>query len=199
VASVNPSDRFRLQATPLGYQIAIDPLIRQPRWRRAAVILGVAGLAALLFAARRIMESWEHLLRGVADVPLGWLAFLTLACFASVPATAVGMIRLLWTEEFLTILGDRVRREVATTGSTSVEEWEIERLDCWRRTLLPLRPWWTWTVVRLAARVDGKLCPVGVATRDKEKKYLAELLARQTGRPIITDRQAWRDRRRRFG
>jgi hypothetical protein len=199
VAKVNPSGRFRLQATPLGFEIAIDPLIRQPRWRRAAVLFGAATFGALLFAARRLFESWEHVLRGMPDLPTAWLALLTLACFAAVPATSVGIIHLLSTEEFLTVSEDRVRREVAMAGRTVVEEWDIERLECWRRTILPLRPWWTWTVVRLAARVNGKLFPVGVATRDKEKKYLAELLARHTGRPVVTDRQAWRNRRHRSG
>ncbi|MFN2387365.1 MAG: hypothetical protein ABR576_13945 [Thermoanaerobaculia bacterium] len=55
----------------------------------------------------------------------------------------------------------------------------------WRETYLPLPPWWTWAVRRLAARANGRLHSVGGAAGPREKRVIAHALARATGAPLI--------------
>ncbi|HTD53238.1 MAG TPA: hypothetical protein VK780_09450, partial [Thermoanaerobaculia bacterium] len=63
----------------------------------------------------------------------------------------------------------------------------IAELECWRQTLLPLSPWWTWAVQRLAARWRGRLEPLAGAAGPKEKKWIAQVLAQATGKPLVDD------------
>ena len=70
---------------------------------------------------------------------------------------------------------------------TRVRQIPLSELECWRETYLPLPPWWTWAVRRLAARSRGKLEPVAGAAGPKEKTRIAEILSRATGKPLIDD------------
>jgi hypothetical protein len=74
--------------------------------------------------------------------------------------------------------------------TTAFERTRVSRiprheLSCWRETLWPLPPWWTWTVRRLAAQTPGKLHPVAGGAGPNEKRAIGEALAAATGSPLI--------------
>ena len=52
---------------------------------------------------------------------------------------------------------------------------------------MPLSPWWSWSVKRLAARSHGRLLPIAGGAGPKEKRAIGVALARATGRPLIAD------------
>ena len=52
---------------------------------------------------------------------------------------------------------------------------------------MPLDPWWTWAVHRLAAKEPGRLDAVAGAASPKEKRSIGIALSRATKRPLVDD------------
>jgi hypothetical protein len=153
----------------------------------AAVGLAVAGAA--LAGSIRIGQTWETGFRrwDFGDFPLPLLIFLTLAVLVSAPAALVGLAALAFAEERIEVTPGEV-----TVASTAFEKTRLRRiplseLECWRETYLPLPPWWTWAVKRLAARSGGRLFAVAGAAGPREKRAIGEALARATGRQLVGD------------
>jgi len=71
--------------------------------------------------------------------------------------------------------------------NTRIRRIPLQELDCWRETLLPLPPWWTWAVRRLAARSRGRYEPLAGAAGPKEKREIGRILAKATGRQLLDD------------
>ena len=77
--------------------------------------------------------------------------------------------------------------ETATFEKTRVRRIPLIELRSWRETYLPLPPWWTWAVKRLAASVEDRLEPVAGAAGPKEKRLIGIALARATKKPFVDD------------
>jgi hypothetical protein len=181
-----------VRAGPDGVEVQILPLVRTRAGRRRAAVAAAVLLAAALAGAARIGQAWEAGARGgdFGELPLPVLAVLSLAIGISTPLALVGLAALVSAEESV-----HVGPEVVTIRRTAFERTRERRIsraeiDCWRETYLPLSPWWTWAVVRLAARTAGRLEPVAAAAGPRDKKRVARVLARATGRPIVSDREA---------
>ena len=187
------SERVRISSGPDGLEIHILPLVRTRGGRTRAAIAAAVLLAAALAGATRLGQAWETGARrgDFGDLPVPVLAALSVAIGISTPLAVVGLAALVFAEETV-----HVGPEVVTIRRTAFEKTRERRiaradLDCWRQTYLPLAPWWTWAVVRLAARAQGRLEPVAAAAGPREKRRVAEILSRATGRPIVTDREAF--------
>lgn len=160
---------------------------RSWRWRMALAAAVVA--AAALAGSIRLAGAWENgLKRGeFSDLPLPILLLLSLSVVGSTPLALAGLAALAFAEERILVSPDEIR--VDTTA------WELTRtiriprsdLECWRETRLPLPPWWTWAVTRLAARASGRLHPLAGAAGPKEKRRIGLALARATGKPLVGD------------
>ncbi len=146
-------------------------------------------LAAALAASFRLGQAWESgLKRGeFSELPLPLLIALSLAVGVSTPLAVVGVAALAFAEESVDVDRESVTIRTSVFESTRVRRLPLAELDCWRETYLPLPPWWTWAVRRLAARHGGRLEPLAGAAGPKEKKMIAEALAHATGRPIVRD------------
>lgn len=160
---------------------------RRGRFRLVSITILLFGSA--LFGAARLVQIWETSLRrgNFADFPLPWLIALTLAVGVFTPLAASGLAALAFAEETVEIGEDAVTISTTAFEKTRVRRIPLAELECWRETLLPLPPWWTWTVVRLAARFRGRLEPVAAAAGPKEKRRIARILARATGKPLVGD------------
>lgn len=152
-----------------------------------AVGLAVAGAA--MVGSIRIAEAWEAGLKrwDFGDFPLPLLIFLTLAVLVSAPLALIGLAALTFAEERIEVGPDAIT--VATTAfeRTQVRRIPLDELECWRETYLPLPPWWTWAVKRLAAQAGGRLHAIGGAAGPREKRAIGEALARATGKELIGD------------
>jgi hypothetical protein len=102
----------------------------------------------------------------------------------------VGLAALVFAEESIHVGYDAVTIRRSAWEHARVRRLPRAEIECWRGTYLPLPPWWTWAVVRLAARSGGRLEPVAAAAGPKEKRRIAEALSHATQRPIVTDREA---------
>jgi hypothetical protein len=178
-----------IASMPEGLSIEIRPLVRSRGWRLrlAAAGLAVAGLA--LVGAARLIQAWETGLRrgDFSDLPLPLLLALSLAVGLSTPLALAGLAALAFAEESI-----EVSRETVTIRTTAFERTRVSviprrLLECWRETRLPLSPWWTWSVRRLAARAGGRLIPLAGAVGPREKREIGLTLARATGRPLLGD------------
>ena len=184
--------RVRILASPDGLEIHILPLVRTRAGRLRAAVAAALLLAAALAGATRLGQAWESGARrgDFGDLPVPILLALSVAIGISTPLAVIGLAALVFAEETV-----HVGPDVVTIRRTAFErprERRIARaeIECWRETYLPLPPWWTWAVLRLAARSAGHLEPVAAAAGPREKKRIAAALARATERPIVTDRQA---------
>jgi len=153
----------------------------------AAVGLAVAGAA--LLGSVRIGQTWEAGLRrwDFGDFPLPLLIVLSAAVLVSTPLALVGLAALAFAEERIDVAPDEIT--VATTAfeKTRLRRIPVGSLECWRETYLPLPPWWTWAVKRLAARAGGRLYPIAGAAGPREKRAIGEALARATGKQLLGD------------
>ena len=151
--------------------------------------VAVAVLGAALFGAARLETSWETGLRraNFADLPLPILVALTLAVGVSTPVALVGLSALAFAEETIEVGSETITIRTTTFETTRTRSIPVAELECWRETHLPLSPWWTWSVSRLAARARGKLMPLAGAAGPKEKRSIAVALASATGKPLIDD------------
>jgi hypothetical protein len=159
--------------------------------------LAAAVIASALFGASRIVQGWESSLkRGeFTELPLPLLASISVAVGIFTPIALVGLAALAFAEETV-----EVGPELLTISTTVFEKTRVRRiplveLDCWRETYLPLAPWWTWAVGRLAAGWRGRLEPIAGAAGPREKRRIAEILAEATGKPLINDFGKTRARR----
>lgn len=174
---------------PSGLLIEIRPLVRRRRDRIRLLLVASLLVAAAVFGGARLARAWETGLRrgNFGDLPLPVLAVLTFAIGLSTPLVLAGMTALAFAEETVEIDADEI--VIRTSAFEGTRERRLRRsdLECWRVTLLPLPPWWTWAVRRLAARAGGRLIPLAGMTGPKEKRRIAEALSRATGKPVVGD------------
>ena len=151
--------------------------------------IGIAVAGAALLGSVRIGQTWEAGLKrwDFGDFPLPLLIFLTAAVLVSTPLALVGLAALAFAEERIDVAPDGIT--VATTAfeKTRLRQIPLEALECWRETYLPLPPWWTWAVKRLAARAGGRLIPIAGAAGPKEKRTIGRALAKATGKALVSD------------
>ncbi|HEV8119206.1 MAG TPA: hypothetical protein VGQ32_11800, partial [Thermoanaerobaculia bacterium] len=103
------------------------------------------------------------------------------------PLAFVGISALAFAEETIS-----VGREEITITTAAFERVRIRRirrpdLRGWKETYVPLSPWWTWAVKRLAARLDDGLVPIAGAAGPKDKRRIGIALAQATGLPLSDD------------
>ena len=184
-------DRTRIVVSsgPDGLKVEIRPLARTRRGRRRLATVAILLLGSALFGAARLAQAWEAGLKkgDFGDFPLPLLAALTVAVGLFAPLAVVGLAALAFAEETVEIGPDAVTISTTAFERTRVRRIPLAELECWRETLLPLPPWWTWAVERLAARWRGRLEPLAGAAGPKEKREIARILARATGKPLIGD------------
>ena len=178
-----------MSANPSGLRIEIRPLVRTRAARIRLAAAAIAVLGAALFGASRLENSWETGLKraNFNDLPLPLLIALTLAVGVSTPAALAGLAALAFAEETIEVGPQSILIRTTVFERTRTRSIPIAELECWRETYLPLSPWWTWSVSRLAARAGGRLTPLAGAARPKEKRSIARDLARATGKPVIDD------------
>ena len=174
---------------PSGLRVEIRPLVRTRAGRIRLATVGVAVLAAALFGAFRLANSWETGLKRASfgDLPLPVLVALTLAVGVSTPAALVGLAALAFAEETIEVGPETILIRTTAFERTRIRLIPLDALECWRETYLPLPPWWTWSVSRLAARAGGKLTPLAGAAGPREKRAIAATLSHATGKPLIND------------
>jgi hypothetical protein len=137
----------------------------------------------------RLVPMWESSLRrgNFNDLPLPVLVFLTLAVGISAPLTLVGLAALAFAEETVEIGREELVIRTTAFEKTRTTRIPLEELECWRETYLPLPPWWSWSVKRLAARSRGRLVPIAGGAGPREKRAIGLALARATDRPLVGD------------
>jgi hypothetical protein len=170
-------------------KLEIQPLARTRRGRLRLAAVAILLLGSALFGAARLAQAWEAGFKkgDFGDFPLPLLAALTVAVGLFAPLAVVGLAALAFAEETVEISPDAVTISTTAFERTRVRRIPLAELECWRETLLPLPPWWTWAVERLAARWRGRLEPLAGAAGPKEKREIARILARATGKPLIGD------------
>ena len=181
----------RIAITPRagGISVAIPALAgdRGWRWKMAATAAAVAG--ADLLGSLRLGRAWEAAIRrgDFGDLSLPLMAFLSVAVVLSAPLALVGLAALAFAEERIEAGPEAVTIQTTVFERTRTRTIPLGELECWRETLWPLPPWWTWSVTRLAARSRGKLHPVAGAASPREKRAIAVALAEATGKPLMAD------------
>lgn len=181
----------RIAITPRagGISVAIPALAgdRGWRWKMAVTALAVAG--ADLLGSLRLGRAWEAAIRrgDFGDLSLPLMTFLSVAVILSAPLALVGLAALAFAEERIDAGPDAVTIRTTVFERTRTRTILLGELECWRETLWPLPPWWTWAVTRLAARSRGKLHPIAGAASPREKRAIGIALAEATGKPLIAD------------
>jgi hypothetical protein len=190
IASVSNrgSERIVIDAGSMGLRIEIRPLARTGGGRARLAALAAVVLGAALYGTAHLSQAWESGLRkGDYDLPLGILVTLTLCVAVATPLALLGLSALAFAEETIAVGPEEVTIETATFEKTRVRHIPLHELRCWRETYLPLAPWWTWAVKRLAATVPGRLEPVAGAASPKEKRSIGIALSRATKKPLVDD------------
>ncbi|MEP6993725.1 MAG: hypothetical protein ABI968_04310 [Acidobacteriota bacterium] len=169
--------------------IQIRPLVQSRGWRFRMAVVGLAVAGAALLGSVRIGQAWEAGLKrwDFGDFPLPLLIFLTLAVLICAPLALLGLAALAFAEERIDVAPDEVTVRTTAFEKTRTQTILLRDLECWRETYLPLPPWWTWAVERLAARGGGRLHAVAGAAGPKEKRTIGEALARATGKALVSD------------
>jgi hypothetical protein len=171
-----------------GLTVAIPALAanRGWRWRMAATAVAVA--AAALLGSLRLGRAWQAAVQqgDFSDLPLPIMVLLT-AALLSAPAALVGLAALAFAEEQIETGPDAVVIRTTVFERTRTRTIALNDLECWRETLWPLPPWWTWAVTRLAARSRGRLHGFGGAATPGEKRAIGLALAAATGKPLVGD------------
>lgn len=173
----------------------IQPLVRLRAWRFRMAAVGAVVAGATLLGSARLAQAWEVGLRrgDFGDLPIPVMILLSLAVLVSAPLALLGLAALAFAEERIEVGPDEIVIQTTAFERTRTERIPRSELECWRETYLPLPPWWTWAVKRLAARSGGRLHPVAGAASPKEKRRIGEALAEATGRPLVGD---WNRRRK---
>lgn len=174
---------------PGGFSIEIRPLVHTRRARIRLAASAVAVLGGALFGGARLAQIWEVSLKTgeFMDLALPILVLLSVAVGISTPLALIGLAALAFTEESVEVGPETITIRTSTFERTRTRRIPRASLECWRETYLPLAPWWTWAVLRLAARAGGRLEPLGGAAGPKEKRCIGRLLARATGKPLVAD------------
>lgn len=161
--------------------------MRARSWRLRIAGIGVAVAGAALLGCARLFEAWESGLKrsDFSDLPLPLLIVLTLALLVSTPLALLGLAALAFGEESIEVDAREVVVRTTAFERTRIARIPREDLSCWRETLWPLPPWWTWTVKRLAAQAGGRLHPVAGGAGPGEKRAIAQALSAATGAPLI--------------
>ena len=182
----------RVAITPRagGVTVAIPALAADRVWRLRMAATAAAVAGAALLGSLRLGHAWESALRrgDFGDLSLPLLLFLSLSVLVSAPLALVGLAALAFAEESIDVSPDEITIRTTVFEKTRTERIPARELDCWRETLWPLSPWWTWAVTRLAARSGGRLHPIAGAAGPKEKRTIGLALAAATGKPLIGDR-----------
>ena len=188
--SAGPNDG-RVRITPLasGLLVEIRPLVERRRDRLRLALAAAALVGAAFFGGARLAGAWDSGLRkgDFSDLPLPVLVALSIAVGVSTPLALVGLAALAFAEETIEVDLDRIVIRTAAFEKTTVRTIRRDELECWRSTYLPLPPWWTWAVERLAARAGGRLTSLAGMAGPGEKRRIARALARATGKPILRD------------
>lgn len=144
---------------------------------------------ASFFGGARLGAAWEAGLRkgDFSDLPLPVLVGLSLSVGISAPLALLGVAALAFGEETIEVGREAITISTTAFERTRVQSLRTEDLECWRETIVPLPPWWTWAVQRLAARAAGRLHPLAGAASPKEKRAIGLALARATRKPLIGD------------
>ncbi len=182
-------DRVRITPRPSGISIEIRPLVERKKDRvRLSLAAAVLVLAAFLGGAR-LASAWDAGLRkgDFSDLPLPVLAILSLAVGISTPLALLGLAALAFAEETVEVDRDRIVIRTSAFEKVTIHTIPRDTLECWRSTYLPLSPWWTWAVERLAARAGGRLTPLAGMAGPAEKRRIGRALARATGKPLVRD------------
>ncbi|MEP6769029.1 MAG: hypothetical protein ABJC61_10195 [Acidobacteriota bacterium] len=191
IPKVPNRDGERVQITPLasGLRIEIGPLVRRRRERLRLLGVAAALLTATLFGGARLVSAWDSGLRkgDFSELPLSALLALSIAVGLSTPFALLGLSALAFAEETVVVGPEEIVIETAVFERITRTRIARRDLDCWRETFVPLPPWWTWAVERLAARAGGRLLPLAGMAGPKEKRRIASALARATGKPIVRD------------
>jgi hypothetical protein len=190
IASVSNRDSGRvvIHAGTEGLRIEIRPLARTGGGRARLAAAAAVVLGGALFATARLGQAWEiGLKRGSYELPLGILIALTVSVAVATPLALLGLSALAFSEETIAVGPEDVTIESAAFEKTRLRRIPLGQLRCWRETYLPLAPWWTWAVKRLAAAVDSRLEPVAGAAGPKDKRAIGIALARATKKPLVDD------------
>jgi hypothetical protein len=182
------NERVVIEAGSAGLRIEIRPLARTGGGRARLAATAAVVLGAALYGTAHLAQVWESgLRRGNYDLPLGILVSLTLAVAVATPLALVGLSALAFAEETIAVGAEEVTIETATIEKTRVRRIPLNELLCWRETYLPLAPWWTWAVKRLAATVADRLEPMAGAAGPKDKRLIGIALSRATKKPLVDD------------
>jgi len=189
VLSREREPRVAIEPRAGGVIVRIPALAGDPRWRRRMAALGALVAAAAVLGSLRLGRAWEAVAKrgDFADLPLPLLVFLSVAVLVSAPLALIGLTALAFAEERIETGPDAVTIRSTVFERTRVETIPLSELECWRETLWPLSPWWTWAVTRLAARSGGRLHPIAGAAGPKEKRAIGLALAQATGKPLLGD------------
>jgi hypothetical protein len=194
-------DGGRVLITPLpsGLHIEIRPLVRRRRDRLRLSATAGALVGAGFFGGIRLAGAWEAGLQkgDFGDLPLPLLAVLSAAVGLAAPLALLGLAALAFAEETVDVRPDEIVIETSAFERTTVRRIPRRQLECWRETFLPLPPWWTWAVERLAAQARGRMLPLAGMAGPREKRRIAAALALATGKPIVRDFAQGRGHRRR--
>ncbi|MDQ6894507.1 MAG: hypothetical protein M3167_17755 [Acidobacteriota bacterium] len=189
ILSNRDGDRVLITVLPAGLRIEVKPLVRSRRQRRRLALMAAGLVGAALFAAARLAFIWEAGLRkgDYSQIPLPVLIALSAAVGLSTPLVLLGLAALAFAEELVEVGPAEVVIRTAAFEATTVRRIDRSALECWRETLLPLPPWWTWSVARLAARASGRFYPLAAMAGPREKRKIGAALARATGTPFVDD------------
>jgi len=167
--------------------VEIRPLVRTRSARVRLLALALLVLGAALFGAARLGQAWETGLKKgeFSELPLPLLAGLSVAVGVSTPVALGGLAALAFAEESIEVAPDAITVRSTAFEHTRILRVRCEEIECWRETYLPLSPWWTWAVRRLAIRSNGRLHPLCGAAGPKEKRMIALALARATEKPLL--------------
>lgn len=174
---------------PGGVLVEIRPLLRSSRARRRLLAAAGVILVVALFGGSRLGAVWETSLRRgeFSEIPLPLLIAVSLSVGVSTPLALLGLAAIAFGEETIEVSGGVLRVQTTAFEQTRAQTIPLEDLECWRETLWPLPPWWTWSVQRLAARAKGRLHPLAGAASPKEKRMIGLALSRATQKPLVGD------------
>jgi hypothetical protein len=191
IAPVSNRDdgRVVIRAGSVGLRIEIRPLARTGGGRLRLATAAAVVLGAALYGGAHLSQAWESGLRkgSYDDVPLALLVAMTLAVAVATPLSFVGLSALAFAEETIAVGPDAVTIETATFEKIRLRSIPLSELRCWRETYLPLPPWWTWALKRLAARLDDRYEPLAGAAGPRDKRLIAMALVKATGKPLVDD------------
>ena len=182
-------ERVVITARPDGLRVEIRALVGSRRQRIRLLLAAAALVAAAFFGGARLASAWETGLRhgDFSDLSLPVLAALTAAVGLATPLALLGLAALAFAEESVEVDTREIVIRTSAFERVAVRRIAREDLECWRETFLPLPPWWTWAVERLAARASGRLLPIAGMAGPAEKRRIEAALARATGKPLVRD------------